>query len=499
METDPLDDFVKHAPSYALDVREVELDGPFFEYFGGLRDEPFAFLLDSALASPKLGRYSFMGARPFLTLRARRSLATDSGPRAARIRLDSPNRHLELEGDPLAVLRALLEKLAVEREGNETIPFLGGAVGHFGYECGHFVERLSSSTTPWKGDDAIFAFYDTVFVHEHARGKTYLSTIGRGASPEEARNNAEAAQDEWRHRLRSAAEARPTDDLPAAHPIDANLLQALHADEGARYAALVERARQHILAGSAFEICLTRTVSRPSNADPWLLYRLLRRDNPAPFSSFLVYDELVLVGASPERFLRLDRWGNAESRPIKGTRARGRTAELDEMSVRELAASEKDRAENVMIVDLVRNDFGRVCQVGTVRVPELRIVETYATVHQLVSTVTGTLRQGLHATDLVRACFPGGSMTGAPKVEALKIIDELESDERGPYSGAVGYFDFGGSMDLAMVIRSFALHRGILSYGVGGAIVVDSDPHDEFLETITKAVALERALAGAGH
>lgn len=498
MGTEPLDAFVERAPSYALLVREVEMKRPFFECFGLLRDEPFAFLLDSALQGPKLGRYSFMGARPFLTFRAKRSTTSDGGTRAARIRLDAQSHHVELEGDPFEVLRALLRKLAVERAGDE-IPFLGGAVGHFGYECGHFVERLPSTTTPWTGEDAIFAFYDSVLVFDHTSGKTFLSTIGRGASDDEARASAEAAHGDWAVRFRAASEVSPVNDLPEVHPLDVASLRATYAEEGEPYAARVERARQHILAGDAFEVCLTRTVARSSSVDPWRLYRLLRRDNPAPFSCFLSFDELVLIGASPERFLRLDRKGNAESRPIKGTRARGKTPELDERAMSELAESEKDRAENVMIVDLVRNDFGRVCQVGTVRVPELRIVESYATVHQLVSTVTGTLRPDLDATDLVRACFPGGSMTGAPKVEAMKIIDELESVERGPYSGAVGYFDFGGSMDLAMVIRTFALRQGTLSYGVGGAVVADSDPTDELLETFVKAIALERALAGATH
>jgi para-aminobenzoate synthetase component 1 len=228
--------------------------------------------------------------------------------------------------------------------------------------------------------------------------------------------------------------------------------------------------------------------------DPWDLYGILREINPAPFAAWLQFPDFQIVSASPERFLSLSSNRVAESRPIKGTRPRGADPVEDARLRDELEKSTKDRAENVMIVDLVRNDLGRVAEIGSVEVPELQVIEPYATVFQMVSTVRAKLRKDRDAVDLVRACFPGGSMTGAPKIEAMKIIDALEPVKRGVYSGAIGYFDHSGVMDLSIVIRTIVCKDGRATFGVGGAVVADSDPQDEYQETLDKAAALIEAL-----
>ncbi len=273
----------------------------------------------------------------------------------------------------------------------------------------------------------------------------------------------------------------------------------LGAHEGltpSEYRARVETARAHIFAGDAFEICLTDARDVPfDREDAWALHRELVARHAAPFAAFLELAEGAIVSSSPERFLAVDADGHAESRPIKGTRARGRTASEDASLVQSLATSEKDRAENAMIVDLVRNDLGRVCRFGSVVTPDLYAIETYATVHQLVSTVRGQLSPDKDALDLFAACFPPGSMTGAPKIEAMTILEELEPVERGVYSGALGWLDVGGAMDLSVVIRTAVVTAGIARISSGGAVVADSDPAAEHQEMLDKRRGLEAALA----
>jgi aminodeoxychorismate synthase component I len=257
----------------------------------------------------------------------------------------------------------------------------------------------------------------------------------------------------------------------------------------------VQTVKDHIAAGDVYQVCLTHRHETPLvGGSAWDLYKELRRINPAPFASFLRFPEVEIVSSSPERFLKVDASGLAECRPIKGTRPRGKTPVEDERLRNELQNSPKDRAENVMIVDLVRNDFGRVCRYGSVLVPDFLTIEEYATVFQMVSTVEGRLAEGRDRFDLIRACFPGGSMTGAPKIEAMKIIDTIEPVTRGIYSGAIGYLDFRGAMDLSMVIRTIIVKDGRCYFHVGGGIVADSDPAAEYQETQDKAKALTMAI-----
>ena len=462
------------------------------------------FVLDGggAAASPALDRAAFMGTAPAATFRARRTSARDE---AGRLLADVEIEHsgggrITRRGiDAFAALRDFLSTIAVPADVLDErypFPFRGGLVGYIGYECGQMLERLPCLPRPSVGlPDMAFALHDWAIATSRDTGRSWLSVIGRGDTRGEARTDAEAI----RERVIAALRSGDARSRPCVEPQHANarISPRLSADE---YMSRVALAKEHITAGDTFEICLT-TAHRAqlSQEHAWPLFDELRRSNPAPFSALLELPEGAIVSSSPERFLSLDGSGVAESRPIKGTRPRGPTPEEDARLARELATSEKDRAENAMIVDLVRNDFGRVCRFGTVEVPSLYAVEPYATVHQLVSTIRGRLAENCDAIDLVRACFPPGSMTGAPKIEAMSVLERLEPVERGVYSGALGWIDLGGAMDLSVVIRTIVLADGIATFSVGGAIVADSDPRAEHEEAEQKARALVRAIETVSH
>ena len=477
----------------------LELQEPFWRYHGVVRAAEHSFLLDSAIGPERLGQYSFIGGEPFLKFEARRRAGQDlnadmtlvvrRGPDGA---MHAPALRIEGVGDPFLELRGLLAAYRVGRDEyvEGVAPFLSGAVGYFGYEAGRFIEALpervgvGSLGLP----DLCLMFFDVLLVHCHRSGRSFLSVIGRGGDEAAARREAVAVRDAWLGRI-----AAFVDEADAETGAGAVAVRA-HFDE-AGYCRAVEDVKQHIFAGDVYQVCLTHRLEAEFLGDPWALYGELRRVNPAPFASFLkVGGGVCVASSSPERFLRLDAEGVAESRPIKGTRPRGRTPAEDEALRAELEESIKERAENTMIVDLVRNDLGRSCRFGSVHVPELMAIEAYATVFQMVSTVRGALADGVDAVDLIRGCFPGGSMTGAPKIEAMKIIDRLEPVERGVYAGAIGYLDFAGPVDLSIVIRTLVVQDGRAYFSVGGAVVADSEPRAEYQETMTKAQALIAAL-----
>jgi para-aminobenzoate synthetase component 1 len=427
----------------------------------------------------KLGRWSFMGSDPFLVLRSRGdsvSLIKDGVEEVKR-------------GNPLDVLGELLKVYVLDSSPAE-LPFTGGAVGYFSYDLCHFIERLPGRAVDNLNlPECYLAFYDAAVAFDHLENKTYLISTGFPELDEGKRlRRAEERLQELRSRVLFAAP--PSHFVPGAS-VKAAALKAnfTHKD----YLKAVETAREFICAGDIFQVNLSQRFETDLNTPPYELYQRLRQINPAPFANYFNFEGVSIVGASPERFLKV-RGDLVETRPIKGTRPRGQTPGEDRALAESLLKSVKDRAENIMIVDLERNDIGRVCRYGTVKVTELAILETYPTVFHLTSTVVGQLSEGKDRIDLLKATFPGGSITGAPKVRAMEIIDELEPTRRSVYTGSLGYLSFGGAMDLNIVIRTIIIKDGKAYFQVGGAIVYDSEPESEYIETLDKGRALMRAL-----
>jgi para-aminobenzoate synthetase component 1 len=449
---------------------------------------PHLLLLESVVSHPTLGRYSFITADPFHSLRARSGVVTQSG-----------------EGhrptDPFAVLREHLSQWRVETIAGLP-PFQGGAAGLFGYDLCHHIERLPRPRyDEFQTPDLAVGFYDWVIAFDHVERRAWIVSSGLPElEPERRRRRALLRLRQVRRRLSDphlsspAFRVSPSNHASPAllHPLP-NARSVFSNFERTGYLQAARRAIEYVHAGDCFQVNLSQRLLRAASIPPLGLYGRLRQRNPAPFAGYFDLGDFALVSASPERFLHVEK-GHVETRPIKGTRPRGRTVEEDERQRAELMQSAKDRAENVMIIDLLRNDLGRVCLYGSVQVPAVCRLESYRTVHHLVSQVVGQLRPGLGPIDLLRAAFPGGSVTGAPKVRAMEIIAELEPTARGPYCGSLGYIGFDGSMDTSILIRTFTIGRGWMQFPVGGGIVADSSPEAEYEETLHKAEGLLRAL-----
>ncbi len=450
-----------------------------FEPFHGYR---YSFFLDSGMNPQRLGRYSFIGSDPFLVM-------TSRGNQVTLMRQDE--QQIE-QGNPFDVLGRLLETYRLD-SFPAPIPFWGGAVGYLSYDLCHFVERLpSTAIDDLQLPESYFAFYDTILAFDNLEGKAYIVSTGFPELGESRRlKRAKVRLEEIKGWLSSSFPSTPEADFRNAEGKAKAVLKSNFTPEG--YMKAVDRVRKYIAVGDVFQVNISQRFETDLTVPPYELYRRLRQINPAPFASYLNFDEVTIVGTSPERFLRVDGdW--VETRPIKGTRPRGKDSVDDAMLAEELTQSSKDRAENVMIVDLERNDLGRVCQYGTVRVTELAILETFPTVFHLTSTVVGRLCPNKNRIDLLKATFPGGSITGAPKVRAMEIIDELEPTRRSVYTGAIGYLSFGNNLDLNIVIRTFLIKDGKAYFQVGGAIIYDSNAEAEYVETLDKAKALIQAL-----
>jgi len=470
------------APRYPL-IEEIDLLLSPTEAFELFKNNRFSFFLDSGMDPHKLGRYSFMGSDPFLVLSSRGSEITVAKGTEENL----------LSGNPFDVLNHFLEVYRLESD-SLPVPFIGGAVGYFSYDLCHFIERLPATTIDdLQLPECYFGFYDLILAFDHLKGKAYIISTGFPKLKEQERIKRAAQRlKEAKNRLaKMSASGTETPLTPiSSSAAPASLRGGFTHQE---YVSAVEKARQYIIDGDIFEVNLSQRFEAELSTSPYELYQRLRQINPAPFACYLGFDEVSVVSASPERFLRV-RGDWVETRPIKGTRPRGKTEKEDEALAKELVSSVKDRAENIMIVDLERNDLGRVCRFGTVKVTEMAILEAFPTVFHLTSTIEGRLREGKTGIDLLKATFPGGSITGAPKVRAMEIIDELEPTRRSIYTGNIGYLSFDGNLDLNIVIRTFIIKQGKAYYQVGGAVVYDSDPEAEYQETLDKARALVHAL-----
>jgi para-aminobenzoate synthetase component 1 len=471
-------------------------------------DLPYVLFLDSASKQHPDAQYSFLAADPVLIVRSKGATTE------VRRREDAAwNR---VSGDALSTARSYLPQGAVEPVSGLP-PFQGGLAGYIGYDWGAMLERLP---VPRYDDlaipDLVLGLYDWVVAWDHRIGTAWLISTGlpdRGTARE---RRARERMDLVRERLggrtggqadgRTGGSATAPGILSATQPGLAAPSYPVEGIDGAReiglcstfthrgYLDAVARVREYIIAGDIFQANLSQRFESALTEAPFALYRRLRERNPAPFAAYLGFDNLAVLSASPERFLRVDERRLVETRPIKGTRPRGLGPMHDAALGRALAESAKDRAENVMIVDLLRNDLSRVCRPGTVRVPELFALEHHPTVHHLVSTVLGELAPGADGVDLIRAAFPGGSITGAPKVRAMEIIAELEPTQRGVYCGSIGYLSATGAMDTSIVIRTYLALRGQVYFQAGGGIVADSDVELEYRETLDKARALIETL-----
>ncbi|WP_435282309.1 aminodeoxychorismate synthase component I [Streptomyces koelreuteriae] len=470
---------------YRLHTRRVtgavDTEAVFTRMFAG---SARAFWLDSSLVEPGRSRFSFLG--------------DDSGPLSEFVRYDVTAGRCEIEraGRPVRKVSAsvfdYLKRQLTNRWVDATglpFDFTGGYVGYLGYEVKADCGSPNRHRSP--APDAAWLFADRVIAVDHEEGFTYAVCLAED-TPQAAREAADWLEGALADLSCVATEREPL-PVPSA-PADPGAAEPWLVRDRATYLADIEACQRELRAGTSYEVCLTNAARLPAPPDALEFYRTLRRDNPAPYAAFLRFGGLEVAGSSPERFLRIGRDGTAEARPIKGTAPRGDGPEEDARLRDALASDDKTRAENLMIVDLLRNDLGQVCRTGSVRVSKLMATETYATVHQLVSTVVGRLRPGTDAVDCVRACFPGGSMTGAPKLRTLEIIDSLETEARGVYSGALGYFGCGGGADLNIVIRTAVFADGQLHLGAGGAIVLGSDPEAEYDEMLLKTAAPMRAL-----
>lgn len=454
--------------TYAIAPIEIPWQEPVsvFAIFAGRDGSVF---LDSAQHMPACGRYSFIAIDPFLML-------------------TSKNGKI----NPFDLLASELARFSLDIHAGLP-PFQGGAVGFFSYELGRHLEKLpAAKTDDMQFPDMAVGLYDLVIGFDGLLKRAWIFSSGFPLEKKKSRVQRAKKRSDWLLKTLNNKKGRLNNFV---NFMEEKNIQSNFTCE--TYQSAVRKVTEYILAGDIFEANISQRFSATlsENFVPFDLYCHLRSLNPAPFASYLNLADTVVASASPERFLKVN-CGRVEARPIKGTRPRGKNNIEDAKLARDLLESEKDRAENVMIVDVLRNDLSRVCEDGSVHVPQLCELESYAAVHHLVSVVTGQLRPGMTAINLLRASFPGGSITGAPKIRAMEIIAEIEPVSRGPYCGSVGYIGFNGDMDLSITIRTFVIKDKQITFQAGGAIVADSDPMMEYEETLTKSRVLRKALVG---
>jgi para-aminobenzoate synthetase component 1 len=431
--------------------------------FDAVRDLPWPIFIDSARPWVEQGRYDIIAAAPAQTLISRGG--TTSIQQAGVV--------TESSEDPFELLRTFLG--CPEPGQSSELPFVGGAIGYFGYDLARRIERLPRLAQADDGmPELAVGIYDWALVVDHAERRSWL--VSQGRDP--------ATQRLWKDLVRRFSDpATPQEQgFHLCTAVRARLSRA-------EYRSRFDRIQSYILEGDCYQVNFAQCFEAEVEGDTWSAYQRLRRINPAPYSAYLETPEGAVLCSSPERFLKL-RQGRVQTRPIKGTAPRLTEPLADRRMAESLAASDKDRAENLMIVDLLRNDLGKVCEIGSVEVTGLFEIESFARVHHLVSTIEGRLAAGQDALSLLRACFPGGSITGAPKLRAMQIIEELEGRRRGVYCGAIGYLGYDGNMDTNIAIRTLVVRRNRLRFWSGGGIVYDSKEDAEYQESLDKAAAI---------
>lgn len=437
-------------------------------FFEQIKDRDYAFFLDSSKTHEAFGKYSFVGFDPLLTYKVK----------GDKVFISEEGKTLCTTENAFDALNRLYLKYAIPYEA--PYPFVGGFVGYLGYDLCHHVEVLPK-TAQDKVDipDAFLGLYDGIVIFDHEKKETLIAALG-------LKKDAQTRIMEIEALIREAKEMMPwCENTPCV---------AIPSVSKGQYIKSVQAVRDFIQNGDVYQVNYTQHFKVPLSVPAWDIYKKLRRVNPAPFSTYLNFGEGILASSSPERFIKIEK-GRIETRPIKGTMPRyPDDLEKDLATQKTLLNSEKDQSELLMIVDLERNDIGKVAKVGTVKVPELFCLETYETVHHLVATVVGELETSKSVVDCLKATFPGGSITGAPKIKAMEVIDRLEPVCRNVYTGSIGYLGLNGDVDLNIVIRTLVIKDSQAYFGVGGGVVWDSDPLSEYEESLTKAKALLKAL-----
>lgn len=444
-----------------------------------LKGDNNSFLLESVEGGETLGRYSFIGVSPFLIVRGKDDIVEISG-----------EKEITLSGvdDPLKVMESLIGDYQ-PAPIPDLPPFFGGAVGYVGYDCVRHFENVPNENPDDLGlPDLLFLFTDSVVIFDHLRHRIKILVNARSnGDPDRSYDSAVRLIEEIVIKLRRPIEVRPLAEIDAGvGQVDANF------DKG-DFLKAVEKTKEYIVAGDILQAVLSQRFSIPIKANPFDIYRVLRTINPSPYLAYLDFAELKMIASSPEPLVKVDGI-KVITRPIAGTRPRGKNTEDDSRLARELLDDIKERAEHIMLVDLGRNDLGVVCRPGTVKVDDLMFIERYSHVMHIVSQVSGELAEGKTAYDVLRAAFPAGTVSGAPKIRAMEIIDELEPTRRGPYAGVFGYFSFNGNLDTGITIRTIIVTNNHAYVQAGAGIVADSQPELEYQETVNKAMALLRAV-----
>lgn len=433
--------------------------------FSAIAEQPWAVFLDSGFPHSQQGRFDIIAAEPAITLVTHGEITQIN--RNGSVILSNEN--------PFDLVK--LELTKIPYEGFSGLPFNGGAIGYFSYDLARRLEKL-----PAIADDAehipemSVGIYNWAVVVDHHQRQSFL--VGHGC-------------DEYHWQALIGLFSRlPNESQKSGFTVTSEIKANM---DKAVYSSAFQRIKHYLKEGDCYQVNLSQRFVAECVGDPWVAYQMLREMNSAPFSAYLNFPEAQILSSSPERFLKLVN-GQVETKPIKGTRPRKAYPASDWHQIDQLRNSSKDRAENLMIVDLLRNDLSKTCQKGSVKVSALFAVESYATVHHLVSTVTGVLAKGQHALDLLKSCFPGGSITGAPKIRAMEVIEELELSRRGVYCGSIGYIGFDGNMDSNIAIRTLVHSNGTIRFWAGGGIVIDSDLEEEYQECFDKAAALLKLL-----